>query len=68
MAHNISTELAPAAVKTMKLKQHIRELYLRLGHSEDQANYYMHLEAEEYEYMGPSVSNIVRNNTSEAVK
>ena len=41
MSTHISQQLAPAAVKTMKLKNHIKELYLKLGLNEDAADYEM---------------------------
>jgi len=62
MSTKISSELAPAAIKTMKLKQHIKELNLKLGFTEDQANFNMHCEAEEWECLGPSTSNMLKKN------
>ena len=60
MSSKISNELAPAAIKTMKLKKHIIELHRKLGKTDDEAHYYMLREAEEYEEMEVPLTNIMR--------
>jgi vacuolar-type H+-ATPase subunit I/STV1 len=37
VASKIGTQLAPATLKTMRLKQHILDLYKKFGYSDDEA-------------------------------
>ena len=48
MANDITEQLTPATLKTMKLKQKVKELYLEVGYPEDQAEYHMLCDAGEY--------------------
>ena len=61
MATKISTQLTPATVKTFRLKERIKELYLKFGYTEDQANYHMLCDAEEWEALEEPVTKMVRN-------
>ena len=60
-ATQISSELAPAAVKTLKLKQHIVELYQKLGYSDNLSQYHMLCAAEEWEALDGPVTKMLQN-------
>ena len=60
VASKIGTQLAPATLKTMRLKQHILDLYKKLGYSEDEAQYNLFREAEEWEALEGPVTNMLR--------
>ena len=59
MAGKISDQLIPQNELVVHLKQHIAQLYLRLGHSPIQAEYKTLLEAGDYASLGPAVSSIL---------
>ena len=60
VATKISSELAPATLKTIMLKQHILDLYKRLGYSEDEAQFNMLREAEEWEALETPIANMLK--------
>ena len=68
MSTSIRKELAPAAVKTMKLKQHIQELYVEMGFSKDQAQFRMLRAAEEWDEMAAPVTNILRGGYGKQIE
>ena len=60
MSTKINNELAPATIKTMKLKSHIKDLYTKMGYSDDEASYRMFREAEEWDSMEVPITNMLR--------
>ena len=47
--------------KVANLKNAVYDLHIELGSTKDQAKFNMLKEAHEWEYMGPSVTNIMKN-------
>ena len=59
-AQQVQEQIVPLQAKVMRLKKAIFDMNIKIGCSTDEANYYMLTEAQEWDSMAESVTNILR--------
>ena len=63
-AEQVQAQIVPLQSKVMRLKSAIYGMHIKMGCTADQANYYMLTEANEWENMAESVTNIIRQGNA----